>query len=347
MKKIILTIDYELFLGSVTGDVNSCMVEPTRKLDTLLSTNGSKMTIFWDILHYYKLMEYQNLFPKLKNDVQIIEKHILFLAREGHDIQLHLHPHWLDAVYKDGKWNFNYMRYKLQNLSESDNQNDINTIIGCLNISKNILENLIKTVNPEYRVTTLRTGGYLIEPFSKLREALMKLNILVDTSICPDLINENEIFSYNFLKYPKLNSYKFSDEPKNINEKGRFIEVPIKTVVIPIHLYLCYTFLRHTKYKNLKKELKGSGAGSTTQHKKNIYMKFLELLFKRKVSQFTTDGNFKEIIYYMINHVDENSTMILHPKLLNEHTISLITALTQTNKVKFISLKNYLDSEYN
>lgn len=347
MKKLILTIDYELFLGSKTGDINSCMFEPTQKLAAILNNNGSKMTIFWDILHYYKICEYQNIFPELKIDAQIIEKQILLLAKEGHDIQLHLHPHWLDAIYENGKWNFDYKRFRLQNLSQAENQNDINTIIGCINISKNILENLIKTVNPEYRVTTFRTGGYLIQPFSKLREALLKQNILIDTSICPGLINENEVFSYNFLKYPNLNSYKFSDEPKNINEKGRFIEVPIKTVIIPIHLNLYYTFLRHTKYKNLERGLKGSGAGSTTQHKKKIYKKLLELLFKKKVYQFTTDGNFKEIFYYMINQVDENSTMILHPKLLNDHTLSLLETITQTNKVKFNSIKNYIESEFN
>jgi hypothetical protein len=238
------------------------------------------------------------------------------------------------------------MRFKLQNLSESDNQNDINTKIGCINITKNILENLIKTVNPEYRVTTFRAGGYLIQPFSKLREALLKQNILIDTSICPGLINENEVFSYNFLKYPKLNSYKFSDDPKNICEKGNFIEVPIKTVVIPIHLNLFYTFLRHTKYKKLRSVLKGSGAGNTTLIKKKLYKKLLDLLFKKKVYQFTTDNNFKEIFYYMLNRVNEDSTLILHPKWLNDHTLSLLETITQTNEVKFDSIKNYLENEF-
>lgn len=345
MKNLILTVDYELFLGSKTGDVNSCMFEPTRKLAAILKNNGSKMTIFWDILHYYKLIEYQNLFPELRNDVQIIEKQILFLAKEGHDIQLHLHPHWLDAVYENSKWNFDYKRFKLQNLSEVDNQNDINTIIGCINISKNIMENLIKTVNPEHKVTTYRAGGYLVQPFFKLRKALLKQNILIDTSICPGLISGNDIFSYNFSKYPNLNSYKFSTDPKIICNKGRFIEVPIKTIIIPIHLNVYFTFLRHTKYKFLKIGLKGFGSGSTTRYKKPLHKKLLELFFKKKVYQFTTDSNFREVIHYMINQVNENATMILHPKLLNDHTLSLLETIIQTNKVKFNSIKNYLEQE--
>ena len=37
MKKIILTIDYELFLGKNTGTVKECMVDPTYKLASFLS----------------------------------------------------------------------------------------------------------------------------------------------------------------------------------------------------------------------------------------------------------------------------------------------------------------------
>ena len=117
MKEIILTIDYELFLGKETGSVKECMIEPTEKLALILEKNGSKMTVFWDILHYYRLLELENNYSELKQDRILIEEQILDLARRGHDIQLHLHPHWLDAKYENSKWNFNYERFKLHNLS--------------------------------------------------------------------------------------------------------------------------------------------------------------------------------------------------------------------------------------
>ena len=95
MKKIILTIDYELFLGPKTGNVKDCMIEPTEKLASIIEKNGSRMTVFWDILHYYQLLQLENRYPELKQDKLLIEKQILDLSRRGHDIQLHLHPHWL------------------------------------------------------------------------------------------------------------------------------------------------------------------------------------------------------------------------------------------------------------
>lgn len=46
MKKIILTIDYELFIGTKKGTVRGCIIEPTEKLISILSMNDSKMTGF-------------------------------------------------------------------------------------------------------------------------------------------------------------------------------------------------------------------------------------------------------------------------------------------------------------
>ena len=43
VKKIILTIDYEVFLGKETGSVKDCMIEPTKRLASILEKNGSKM----------------------------------------------------------------------------------------------------------------------------------------------------------------------------------------------------------------------------------------------------------------------------------------------------------------
>src|ERR1035437_8742803 len=126
MKEIILTIDYELFLGEKTGTVKKCMIEPTAKLISFLKKNNSKMTVFWDILHYYLLLQYEKNFPELKDDRLLIEKQILDLAKNGHDIQLHLHPHWLDAQYENGRWIFQYGRFRLNKLKNEDKKDDIN-----------------------------------------------------------------------------------------------------------------------------------------------------------------------------------------------------------------------------
>ncbi|MFO7525507.1 MAG: hypothetical protein R6W68_08645 [Ignavibacteriaceae bacterium] len=322
------------------------MTEPTEKLASILNKNGSKMTIFWDILHYYKLLEFEKRHPELKHDRLLIEKQILDLAGRGHDVQLHLHPHWLDAKYADSKWNFTYERFKLHSLSTEKNDEDINTITGCVKISKNLMENLIRNVNPNYKVTTFRAGGYLIEPFEQIRDALKKNEIMIDSSSCPGIYNNNDISPYDFRFYPTKSKYSFSLTPKTEEDNGDFIEIPIAAIKLPIIRYIYFKVLRRSKYPSLENERKGDGVGSMSIKKRNIKTdKFFSILLSPRIVQFTTDSNFRERFSYIFKKVPEYATMILHPKLLNSHTMRILDDYVTTNKIHFISIQDYIPED--
>ena len=98
-KDLILTIDYEVFLGDETGNLREVLIEPTYQLMEILRLNGSKMTVFWDIMHYDALCRLSKEYPRLKEEQLLIEQQIKDLVAEGHDVQMHIHPHWLDAKY--------------------------------------------------------------------------------------------------------------------------------------------------------------------------------------------------------------------------------------------------------
>lgn len=347
IKKIVLTIDYELHFGRETGNVKECMIDPTYILMNLCEQYNSKMTIFWDILHYYKLMEMENLYPEINNERKLIKKQIIDLVKKGHDIQLHLHSHWLDAEYKNSKWIFKYDRFSLQKLSHSRVEDDINTIIGCVKLSKELMEKIIKPIDPSYRVNTFRAGGYLIEPFNVISDALEKNDILIDSSVCPNLSIVNDIFSYNFKNYPKLNSYTFDESPSKINNIGNFTEIPIKTIYISKIRNLYFLLLKKIKYRNLEQNRKGSGAGLTTGlNKKNNFLINFNKIFRSYHNQLTSDSCFKEKYNFLLSKSDEFSVQILHPKLLNEHMISVMLDKLKTEQVRFISVNNYFSKYY-
>lgn len=339
MKQIILTIDYELFLGRKPGTVIECMIEPTQKLVSILDKNNSKMTVFWDVLHYYRLLELEKKHPELSEDKVLIENQILELAGSGHDIQLHLHPHWLDTSYHDGNWLPDYKRFRLHNLSEDDDKRDINSIAGCVAIAKNIMQNLVRKVIPNYEVTSFRAGGYLIEPFEKLRGAFLENRILVDSSVCPMLYNDNDIFSYDFRNYPTAKKYNFDRSPGIITEIGSFTEIPVTTIRIPAVMNLFFTILRKLKYPNLESERKGSGSAEYNKSNGNRNYKKLYNLFRPRMNQLTTDSNFSEMFNYLLSKVTDNSTMIIHPKLLNNHTFKILENLIIKNLIRFIPIK--------
>jgi hypothetical protein len=343
MKKIILTIDYELFLGEKTGTVRESMIEPTEKLASILDSNDSKMTIFWDILHYYRLLEIEKEFPEIKQDRILIEKQILNLVRRGHNIQLHLHPHWLDARYENSKWKFTYKRFKLHRLSDESIPTDINTIMGCITISKELMENLIRKVDPDYQVNTFRAGGYLVEPFDKIMNALIKNKIIIDSSICPGVYNSNEVSPYDFRYYPTKTKYNFNLTPKMILDEGDFIEIPITSIKISTIRNIYYKLLRRIKYPSLENERKGIGVGDiSSQRQKTKIRRLGSLLFSPQRSQFTTDSNYYEKFNYLYKKAPEYATMIIHPKLLNIHTFGILNDYVSSNKIRFISIQDFL-----
>jgi hypothetical protein len=344
MKKIILTMDYELFLGEKTGTVKKCMIEPTAKLISCLKKNNSMMTVFWDILHYYRLIELGQYYSELQKDKLLIEEQILELVYNGHDIQLHLHPQWLDAKYEDGRWKFIYDRYKLHNLLCENNVDDINTILGCISISKNLIESLIRKVNPDYKVTTFRAGGYLIEPFNKLKDALLSNGIYIDSSISPGIYNNDGLYSYDYRDYPLVQRYNFSITPKSIVEDGNFIEIPITSIKYPLYRNIYFMLLARIKYSNLNAARPGTPAGKNINNSSiNKIRKLLSIFYAPQMVQLTLDAKFREKFNYLINKAPEYSTMIMHPKLLNSHMLGVLNHYVKTQKAQFISIKDFIN----
>jgi hypothetical protein len=321
------------------------MIEPTNNLAHLLDINKSKLTVFWDILHYYRVNELEDDYSELKNDKILIEEQIALLVSKGHDIQLHIHPHWLDAEYLDGEWKFKYDRFKLHALSEEENYDKIDTISGCITTSKQLIENQVKKYLPGYNVTTFRAGGYLIEPFAKLKDAFRYNNIYVDSSVLPDMYNDNPVNRYDFRNYPGNNHFKFNNSPSELSVGGMFTEIPITTLKIPVHKNILFTLMRRLKYPDLESGRVGTGSDESAGKKENSNLKkIFTILTKPKQTSFTTDGNFAEKFDYMCRKVKNNSTMILHPKLLNKHTLNLLREKLTNNEIKFISINNYLKS---
>ncbi len=341
MKRIILTIDYELFLGENSGTVKQCMIQPTEKLASILDKNNSKMTVFWDVLHYYRLLQLENSYPELKEDKILVENQILNLAAKGHDIQLHIHPHWLDAKYDKNKWVFEYQHFKIHNLNNEKNENDVNTIDGCIKISKELNEKLIRKNIPTYEVTTFRAGGYLIEPFNEIKDAFYRNGIKYDSSVSPGLFYHNGNLTYTFKNYPRKIIYNFETTPGIIDEKGRFTEIPIATTKIPLIRSIYLKILRNIKYNSLENERNGKSVRDT-KRKKRRFQKLLLLFFKKEYGKLTTDSIFMEKFNYLYENTPNYSTMILHPKLLNEHTFNLLEYYYSTDKIHSISIKDFV-----
>jgi len=211
--KFLLTLDYELFFGRNTGTPDGCLIYPTRVLTQLLERHGFLVTLFVDAGYLDKLSRS----PESVHHYQLerIATQLKELAGRGHDVQLHVHSHWEDTDWSEGRWQINTTRYLLQNFSSAE-------------ISK-LLERyaeLLRSITG-YRPSAFRAGGWCLQPFAPLAAPLADAGIQIDSTVYARGTSVNPGREFDFLSAPDLDRWKFDTDPMCVNDAGRFLEIPI------------------------------------------------------------------------------------------------------------------------
>lgn len=215
---IFLTYDYELFFGKSAGSVDKCMIEPTNELLKIAKEFNVKMTFFVDIGYLIKLKEFLPSNPELLLDDSKVRKQLAQILEEGHDIQLHIHPHWEKSYFENGKWVFvTENAYKLADFD----QEEIKRIVVSY---KAFLDEIVG-----YKTTAFRAGGWCIQPFHKLKAVFEEVGIKYDSSVFPGGSFSSSDYSFDFTNAPTKSHYSFNDDECQDVENGPFIEYPISS----------------------------------------------------------------------------------------------------------------------
>lgn len=319
-KDIILTFDYEVFLGK-SGTIEKCILEPVNSLLDLLDEAEIKGVFFIDILHLVKLKEVGNFldFEKLKANIQD-------LIKRGHFAELHIHPHWMDAVYnsEDRSWDLSENRfYKVSTLSKEQ----VNKVF---NEGIDLLSSIGREVIETYKIKAFRAGGLCIQPFTDFREVLFDNNIFIESSVAPGLKNDAPIQSFDFSKSLKFEPYKFSEDPLVEFESGPFTQFPLALYKVG--------FIDKILSKLKGESAVNSSFGDGKSVKKDSYSKisFFDR-FKSSSFLFSFDGDYYESILF--NRIAKSKlktiTFISHPKLLSVKSLSTIKKLSKRGDLNF------------
>lgn len=219
-KKVILSYDYELFFGDRSGTVQKSLIEPTNQLLDAMDAAGLKGNFFvdWLMLKYLHLEKDK----QAQNNYAAIVEQLHDIVRRGHRIELHIHPHWVDAKYNgDGTWNFDDFRhYSLSSFSPSEI-----TQMFCDGVE--LLTSIALKVDPNYQIVAFRAGGWAIQPFEMLREGFSKNNLLVEASVAVGMYGKHCHSEYDFRKAPNKDFYRFDDDVCIEKKNGKYLEVPI------------------------------------------------------------------------------------------------------------------------
>jgi len=220
---MVLSQDYELFFGN-SGSLEKCLFEPTDMLTDWARGKGMPITFYVDAGMLVAMEREASADASLQKDLSRVRQHIASLASAGHEIGLHIHPHWEDTKRVDGRWDFSGTRYKLADFSDEE-------IAGIVGRYASVLNDLC-----DGTVQTYRAGGFCTEPFVRIRDPLKRAGITVDSSVVPGLRIRDPEKGVDFRAAPRGDWWTFDDTPA-VAESGEFLEIPITPQVLPFFHY--------------------------------------------------------------------------------------------------------------
>ena len=308
---IFITLDYEIYFGENTGTVEKCIIYPTNELIKIANKHRVKFSFFIDCGFLIKLDEYRKKYPVLETDYRSVRTQLERLSNEGHDLQLHIHPHWEDSFYDGEKWRINVKRYKLSDFD----QNEINDII------KRYKNKLMEFAGKP--IIANRAGGWCLQPFDKLKNSLIENEVLIDSTVFKNGRYVSENYFYDFRNAPDKTLWHFENDPMEENEKGSFTEIPISSHKVSL-LFFWKLFLLGRWNPYLHKPL-GDGfpisapgqrfrllTSFTNQtvsidgYNANLLQKALTGLVKKKIgNEFVVIGHPKALSRFSLVSVDE------------------------------------------
>lgn len=211
-----LVDDWEL-RGNGSGDITQIQFHPMRELLRIFDAYNVKTTFNVEMMQQLTFRKLQDKYEELGRLADAWDEHVRNAFRQGQDIQLHIHPQWSKAQYKDGNWLL-AGDWSLPNY-------DSTTAYSMLAAGKKYLEELLRPLDPAYRCVSFRSGSSHIAPSAFALSLLVKLGIVFDMSIVGGLrVNTRNLqIDYSnceesFLPfYPRLeDARKVSDKPEPI-----------------------------------------------------------------------------------------------------------------------------------
>lgn len=355
MLNVCFTADHEMFFGQNLLAEEEVFIKPTYRLMELLERYQVPLCLMTDVcsVQRYKALQIQG------NYVACMEKQLREAISRGHDVQLHLHPHWLTSDFIDGSWHFDHDHYQLH--SFGFDQNDVHCVQRIIAEGKKYLLDLLTPIDPHYDCVAFRAGGWCLQPESELLAALADEHILIDTTVYPGGYNKNPVKYYDFRNVPpKMNWW--IDPEKGLNHEAGKAAAHIFEVPIGAYSFLPLIGLKKLYYKKYRLQIKSAyeapkGISLDTllvQNKWQAWQEKLQSIFMQPIL-FTYDGACQKVMadfldYYLqrFDCVDQEQYICIigHPKALTEASLQQIDHFLaqvfseKSNLVRFIRLRD-------
>lgn len=219
---IVLTNDWELF-GDGSGDYFELQHKPLFELFDVLSANDARITLMAEVFQQWSYTAIAGSHPYAKEIEQGWLEAVSETVRRKSDVQLHLHPQWLNARFDGGRWSLN-----MENWSLSSLKSDV--ISKIIADGKRYLEDTLRKIDDGYRCIAFRAGAYCIQPEQPILAALKKNGFIADVSVTKGLAAE----SYYDFKDANSDLLPWYASEENINKSSGN---PSDILELPIHSF--------------------------------------------------------------------------------------------------------------
>lgn len=261
--------DWEL-RGDGSGDIERRQFRPMRELVKIFDANGIRGSFNAEVMQQLTFRKFQTLHPELKQLADDWDVVVRETFKHGHDIQLHVHPQWRDAVRVDGGWKLN-ADWSILN---HEPQAALEMMTAC----KQYLENLLRPLDPNYRCLSFRSGSWCIAPSPHILSLLVKLGIVFDMSIVSGVsYNTRHVqLDYRNCEETFLPYYPLMTDARRISDKAEQI------ICVPTnHFYESRTHLFRKHLGKLKRKIKAPAPVASTkksleQDAQNYYQEWAE-----------------------------------------------------------------------
>ncbi|MBC8320432.1 MAG: hypothetical protein H8E34_06905 [Bacteroidetes bacterium] len=330
--KLILTFDYELPLGSIKKSYGHSLFEPTDKLFEVLHKLQVPSVFFADILSY-------TMFEKWDKERYALpfKKQLKKAAVTGHDVQLHLHPHWLESNYNNGKI-IQSEKYKMGDFA-NNYPHGINSIIesGICELSK-----ICKTVQHDYKCIAYRAGGYNFVPCAaEILSSLFSNGIRIDSSISRGYFFKSSVSVVDYRNVPNLPHWYLSlnGNFKNPDTENKgILEIPIASK--PKGMFEVPTAFKLKKYEHRAVESRGSMIHSNEKVSKRDKVRQLFSSRMLTVDNHTYSPEYlMNILDYNVKKFQSHDTIMLsligHPKSMDKYHYQLLAEFVNRARDKY------------
>ena len=175
MLQLVFTLDYEIH-GNGDGCPLELMVEPTDRMLDLFDCYGAKLTIMAEVAEILRFREHAVTTGRDQFGYEAIVGQLRRAVASAHDVQLHLHPSYCRAVYRDGRWQQDYASYDLARLGHD-------RLVKLIGVGKAYLEDTLRGARSHYTCSVFRAGHWSMHPSRDVVEALATDGIRIDTSV--------------------------------------------------------------------------------------------------------------------------------------------------------------------